>query len=71
MLINKKNLDNKAFFIFTDSVYTSSVLCLFNKKKNQANMLSYHFLFMPVSKFGLTVIYFFCNEWNEDIKKIY
>lgn len=33
MLINKKNLDNKAFFIFTDSVYTSSVLCLFNKKK--------------------------------------
>lgn len=58
MLINKKNLDNKAFFIFTDSVYTSSVLCLFNKKK-QANMLSYHFLFMPVSKFGLTMIYFF------------
>lgn len=70
MLINKKNLDNKAFFIFTDSVYTSSVLCLFNKK-NQANMLSYHFLFMPVSKFGLTMIYCFCNEWNKDIKKIY
>lgn len=28
MLINKKNLDNKAFFIFTDSVYTSSVVKL-------------------------------------------
>lgn len=34
MLINKKNLDNKAFFIFTDSVYTSSV-CAFLIKKNK------------------------------------
>lgn len=34
-------------------------------------MLSYYFFFMFVFKFGLIMIYFFCNEWNEDIKKIY
>lgn len=34
-------------------------------------MLSYYFFFMFVFKFGLIMIYFFCNEWNEGIKKIY
>lgn len=34
-------------------------------------MLSYYFFFMFVFKFGLIMIYFFCNKWNEDIKKIY
>lgn len=34
-------------------------------------MLCYYFFFMFVFKFGLIMIYFFCNEWNEDIKKIY
>lgn len=34
-------------------------------------MLSYYFFFMFVFKFGLIMIYFFCNEWNEDIKMIY
>lgn len=34
-------------------------------------MLSYYFFFMFVFKFGLIMIYLFCNEWNEDIKKIY
>lgn len=33
MLINKKNFDNKVFFIFIDLVYISLVLCFFNKKK--------------------------------------
>lgn len=43
MLINKKNLDNKAFFIFTDSVYTSSVLCLFNKNKKTSKHVKLSF----------------------------
>lgn len=34
-------------------------------------MLSYYFFFMFVFKFGLIMNNCFCNEWNEDIKKIY